>query len=658
MAEGGEAGIEGEGRREAKVAATPNPFAAALALGAAAHDPAAAAAATAFLDQQHRLTALQVTHFDQEHRLAVDAARIERALGWMKLAMQGAITLVLVGLVIGLFHLTWSAAHDHGLVLEAFVVPPDLQRSQIDGNQLAGIVADKIALIETRSDSFRADKSFSTDWGDDIKLDLPGAGVSIGELDRVMRRQLGHQTRIGGTLYHDGDALRLSLRTGDGVVEVRGDAGHLDQLAQAAAEAVFARTLPYRYSKFLEFNGRRDEALAVARASAATADDPHEQAWAWAQISNLLSARDLPACVAAGRRAIAFDPDNALAWLNASNCEHLMGHSQASLEMLIRATDLAAHGGGGLSQVGITTGAHHNRGWVAYLGGDPQGAAAIFSEKESRLYAGIAGLLAGDRSVVMVAAHDVSGSLRNAGAGSDARLVVQLYYSGNYQSPDFDRAVALDDWPAALAAADAQLAALAPAPEGPELTRYARDRFVLPHRALALASLGRIGEAWAIARALPTDCYLCLRTRAMVEARGGDTAGAARDFAAAIAANPSLRTADFEWGQALLVRHDLAGAKQHFERAIELAPRWADARKGLGDALIAERRYADAADAYAAAAERAPRWGADQLMWGRALWLAGSHEAARARFAAAATMDLSALDRRWLARLQAVTAAR
>jgi predicted RNA polymerase sigma factor len=48
---------------------------------------------------------------------------------------------------------------------------------------------------------------------------------------------------------------------------------------------------------------------------------------------------------------------------------------------------------------------------------------------------------------------------------------------------------------------------------------------------------------------------------------------------------------------------------------------------------------------YAEAAERAPRWGGLHLAWGRSLQALGRREEARAKFAEAARLDLSAADR-------------
>ena len=626
--------------------------AASLAIGQAGDDGSVAAEAAAFLREQRSLTKLQVDHFKAEHHHTIAGTRASRALEAMKIILQGALTLFVIAATILFINMIWSASHDHSLVIERFAVPPGLANSEISGEQLAGLVADKLATINATASSFRAENTFDVDWGKDINIEVPGSGVSLSDIDRLLRQRLGHQTRIGGTLYHQGAGLRLSLHTGLGAAaSVDGTASDFDALAQKAAEALSDATQPYRYSKYLEFSGRPDEALAVARRTAESQAPANERAWAWAQISNLLSAKDVPNCVRAGYRAIQLDPDNALAYLNTSNCEAFLGHDGRATGLQARSVELASHGGGGLSVVGIETGSTLNRGWGYYLTGDPGAAARIFSQPVNHVYGGLADAMPSFYANALIALHDVSGSLRVPGARHDDYLLGHLYLLNIYSAPDFARAADVGDWQAALKQNDADRAILAAKPEGPEIARYARERFLLPNGARALVELGRGTEARAIVAALPTDCYLCLRTRAWVMGRTGDMQAANRDFAGAVASNPRLPYADLEWGRLLLLQRDVVAAEAHLRRAADLAPHFADPLKYLGDAQFASKRFDAAAASYARAAELAPRWGANQLMWGKALWEDGKRDEARRKFASARALDLSASDRSWLDRI-------
>lgn len=627
----------------------PNAFAAAAALNAAGSHPEVATEAAAFLREQRELAALQVRYFDEDRLQANEGVRLRRAMDWMKLAMQIAITLVLLTATGLLVRMVWNAAHDHGLVIEGFWVPPDLATTRIDGNQLAAIIADKIAAIEAGSHSFRAEDTFNTDWGNDIKLDVPGTGFSFGELDRTLRRQLGNQTRIGGTLYHDGDGLKLSIHAGDEqVIDVAGDDKHLAALTQQAAEALVGQVQPYRYSKYLEFNNRFPEAMAVARATAENGSN-YEKAWALAQISNLLSRYDVPACLDAGRKAIRTDPSIGLAYLNSSNCESLSSHPQAMLALLSRSVELLSRNNAGLSEIGVSTG-QGNASVVAMLRNDPAKAVSVLRQQTGPVYRNTGNAVPVGMAEALAAMHDLDASRRVPDAGNDSSILTGLFVSDLYRSPQYDRAADVGDWTTAFAAAKSQLVALAGEPEGPELARYARERFVLPHIAVSLAELGRTAEAQAIVVALPADCYLCLRSKAKVAGLAGDVPAANRAFAAAVASNPEIANADLDWGRMLLAHGDMNGAAKHFRRAATLAPHWADPRKYLGDIALARKDYTGAVHAYAEASKFAPRWGANQIGWGKALWLSGDRAEARKHFASASSMGLSSADRAWLSR--------
>ena len=114
----------------------------------------------------------------------------------------------------------------------------------------------------------------------------------------------------------------------------------------------------------------------------------------------------------AGYRAIQLDPNNALAYLNTSNCEAFLGHDDRAIALQERSVQLAANGGGGLSAVGVETGSTLNRGWHFYLTGDPAAAALVFSQPVKQVYRGIASAMPSFRANSFIALHDISASRR------------------------------------------------------------------------------------------------------------------------------------------------------------------------------------------------------------------------------------------------------
>ena len=94
-----------------------------------------------------------------------------------------------------------------------------------------------------------------------------------------------------------------------------------------------------------------------------------------------------------------------------------------------------------------------------------------------------------------------------------------------------------------------------------------------------------------------------------------------------------------------LVRGDARSAASDFRRANKLAPAFADPLAYWGEALLAQGDAQGASVQFADAASRAPRWGRLHLKWGEALAKLGKADEARAKWRAAAPMDLSQADR-------------
>ena len=109
---------------------------------------------------------------------------------------------------------TWSAYEANGVVIEAFSVPPDLAAKGLTGQVIATRLQDRLAALQAATYSFRAPSSYANNWGDDIKVQIPDTGVSIGELNRYLRNWLGHETHISGEVWHTPDGIAVTARAG------------------------------------------------------------------------------------------------------------------------------------------------------------------------------------------------------------------------------------------------------------------------------------------------------------------------------------------------------------------------------------------------------------------------------------------------------------
>ena len=594
----------------------------------------------------------------EKHSRLIDAQikseRLEHGAKRMVIFFRGAIGLVALAILLAFVWMAARARADRGLVIEALSVPPDLAQRGLTGEAVAAELADKLGAIDQVAQSFRSPETMKVNWGDDIKIVIPSTGVSIGELDTFLRRQLGGQTIIGGSIFRTPTGLRLTVRAGaHGAIDQTGSDVTLDAMIQKAAEGVFEKTQPYRYSKYLEFTGRRDESMAVARRLAQTSADPKERAWAWAQVANLLIKVDTRAGIAAGYRAIHEDPTNALAYLNTSLLLSNLSHESESRPLGRKANDLGSRAAGGLSEIGVNTSRSNLANEPAETG-DFQEAMRQSDRLSGPTYAGIEEIKASTRAGMLLAMHDISGSHAVAGVLPDSWFAAHFADDSSLRAPQYAEAALMEDWPAAIARSREQLAVLATHPEGEPLAQIGRERHVLPRLAIALALNGQIAEARQIASALPRDCANCAAARAVVAGAAGDLAAAkAWTVEAERWGVPPVFSAT-HLGIVYFKAREYPPALAQAERALKVGPHYADALKLKGDALRKMGRLDEAIEAYRQAEKQAPRWGRLQIDEGVAAARMGKRDEARARFAKAQSLDLSARDKIIARRLSAM----
>ena len=86
--------------------------------------------------------------------------------------------------------MVWDAAHSKGLVIEPFSVPADMAGRGLTGQVIASQMIDKLTEMTTHESS-RAVQSYANNWGDNIKVEIPETGVSIGELHSFLQNGWG-----------------------------------------------------------------------------------------------------------------------------------------------------------------------------------------------------------------------------------------------------------------------------------------------------------------------------------------------------------------------------------------------------------------------------------------------------------------------------------
>jgi tetratricopeptide (TPR) repeat protein len=634
--------------------AEPNAAAVALALGRTGKDKTLDRKAAEFLDKQGRMLDVQMEHLHEQRALQVEhLADQSRHLRLRHFNERLTVALKLMTAVVGLVAaaavavMAWQAHEDHGVVIEAFSVPPDLAQRGLTGQAVASLVLDKLASMQARTFTARPASSYQNNWGDDIKVEIPETGVSIGELGRLLRQWLGHETRVTGEVWRTPAGLAMTARAGSAVgTSVQGTDADIDGLIGRAAEAVYAQTQPYRYAAFLTSSGRAAEGIAEFRRLSQTGSN-EERGWAYVALSAADYAHaDYESDIRNAQAGAALNPRlvQACSLVAAAEFEPTgLSHWEASLQHWRQCNALLRTAP--LPDVPTVAGARNitvlQDGNIGQLLGDYQGRLRSLTGP---------GLVEGQgssdfRPLKMLGLywlHDITGARQVAPDIDAADPRFRIF-------EHLDR----ENWPGVVAILEPIMKGAVGPPTPPTI----KDRYVRAVLARAYAKLGRAQEAEALVSGTPLDCDLCVLARGQVAATVGDWAAAARWFALLEARAPSIPFPDYEWARMLLTKGDVDAAIAKLAAAHAKGPHFADPLEAWGEALIRKGDFDGAAAKFKAADAIAPRWGRNHMMWGEALMLSGRYADARAQYETANGLDLTRSERAALDVLLARTAA-
>ena len=555
-------------------------------------------------------------------------------MGFGLRALAGVAGLLAAAILGGM---AWNASQADGLVVEAFSVPPDLAHQGMTGTAVAAAVLDQLARLNREANA-RQSLAISDGWSARSHVEIPSTGVSIDEIDQLLRRWLGHETHVTGEVSVTAAGMAIAARaSGGSTVTAGGPAGDLQALASGVAEQLLAQARPIEYANVLRNRQQVEAAISVYASVIATSESTLERADAHRNLGGLYLMQGRNAEAAAEEReAIALGGQDA--HLVLTFAEHGLGHNQvAAEESALGVADAQRNRAG--SAVRRAMGLANARMHRALLVGDYTTAEGLVAPDLVRKNNTPGGYDISSRQDHMDA---LIGLHRTGDARRELPLMLRASRTAergeSFRTPLMVKAAAADqDWPGVLevlaTGSTNPTQALMDAPSG--------DAW----RALALARLGRLPEAQALAATLPRDCYRCLRVRAEVAEAAGDRRAADGWFAEAIRQNPALPFADTDWGRVWLARGDVAGALSAAQAAHRKQPAFADPLELWGEALLAQGDAKAAAAKFAEAAKFAPRWGRLHLKWGEALAKLGKADEARAKWRAATTMDLSAADR-------------
>jgi Tfp pilus assembly protein PilF len=616
-----------------------DPAAMTMALGVASRERA-----DNFLEEQTRLVRLQAEELSHELDVRRWSLWVRHLSGLLKLTLEIGLAVVGLGIAAFIAAAIWNAAHAEGLVIEPFSVPPDLANQGITGQVVASQMLDQLTIMQNSTQSARPARSYINSWGDDLKVEIPETGVSVGEAYRFLRRWLGHETHVSGEVIRTPTGIAVTARTGGSSgATVRGAESDLDALIVRSAEQIYRITQPDRYARYLFFprpgltTPRFDEARAILDQMARDAA-PAEKRWAWTGLGVLARYQlDYRAASIAYRKAATTNTasNNGLGVVEAE-----LSHPEFALSMARDAKDQLDRGSYDVDPSFVDLVRSQNGYLIASLLGDHSTAATL----------ALAGVdLAGSRSLGgRESFHDKV--IYTLGLLHDGARMRAYWRSIGPPPTPVDNAQRMISRLRAEGALEHYQAVVA-SESNVEKTAIAvgngftfRDVFetqLRPSLALARARLGDIAGAQALIAPSPDDCYDCVRTRAQIAEAAKQPTRAGYWFAQAIKDAPSIPFAYSDWGQSLLARGKPEEAIEKFKLANQKAPHFADPLVYWGEALMAKNRSHLALAKFAEAEKYAPNWGRLHLKWGEALAYAGKRDEAAKQFARAAALDLT-----------------
>jgi tetratricopeptide (TPR) repeat protein len=635
----------------------------AAALSAALSEAGGSTEARDFLRQQRivaekqaRLLDLEIDDLERENRLRHWSLRFGNLSAVMKAGFEIALAFIFLVIAAGVAGAIWTASRDNSLVIEAFSVPPDLAARGLNGQAVAAQLQDKLAAMQDATDTARPASSYVNNWGDDIKVQIPDTGISIGEFYRALAAWLGHQTHISGEVYLSDGGISITAHPGGGTgTTVSGREGDFDALLQKAAEAIYARTQTYRYAIFVIGRRAPEERREILLRLARDGETVSERVWALNGLASLDAAgfADLYSAVAEYRKAIVIKPDFALAWSNIGEYESTLEHDEAALGANEKALPLLAANRGveitersasllvPVVQASIATDLGDFGKAIAFLHN-----AAALPDYSNTVEQSLEGAV-----IALADIHDISGARSELNALSPASDPVA---AAGRTVGGFWASFKAEDWAATLKQERIverafDTAGLTNGIDGNAFI-VIRARRIWPASAYAFAARGDFAAAHSLADRTPRDCDLCLRIRGRIDAAEQKWNRAAFWFDDAERQAPSIPFADTDWGEMLLHKGDTDGAIAKFNQANAKGPHFADALEMWGEALMQKNRSDLALAKFEEAYKYAPNWGRLHLKWGEAMFYAGRKDEARKQVGQAASLDLSQADRTSLAR--------
>jgi len=622
MAEsGGAPGILGTDSESTAESSTPeistalDPTAAALAAEVAKNNPQLAQEASAYFRKQSRLVEIQTEHLHEQRAVNLQLLKLKRFDERLRVSLRMFVILVATVVGIGAVIFIRDAITDHGLVVEAFSVPPDMSRDGLTGEVVATRFMDKLQALQAATVSDRPADSYLYNWGSDIKVEIPETGLSLSEVSKLIRDRFGHSSRIAGEVIRTPTGIALTARFGDlPPATFTGPEGDFDALAGKAAEAVYRTSQLYRFAQFLSGQNRNAEAFSVI-AGLATEGPQKERSWAYVELGmlDMYANGDLERARRHCLRGLAYA---GAITTSAEIClvgeEVWSGHDEKDFEYS-RSLEIAAHERApGTTEDFFENSKIMSTAWLDTISGDFQKSVEDWTLGEAAPdYLETAKVSSAMVATAYAMDHDPDSAkkiVRALEPNDDPSFLQPDAIAAFNALPTYWIAATSNEWPAALIDARACDSWLEMHAAENKLFAHLRLVWIQPLEALAMARSQDVGDAESLVSATPLDCYLCVRVRGQVAATKRDWPTSEHWFSEAVRQAPTLPFAFSEWGNMLLSKGDFDGAIAKFQSAHQKSPHFADALKGWGDALLGQGKAKAALKKFNEALAYAPNW--------------------------------------------------
>lgn len=585
-------------------------FAAAVAAKISGSDPEVARKTVDYLSEQTELLKAQKECLKDEHALRLAHLRSQvraentRQFGMrVRIGLHAVIALVAIGVAIGAAIMIHDAVGSRSVVIDAFDIAPNVAAQVPSGKIVAAGLLDVLTRIQAATRSRAEHRSLSSAWTNDIAIDVPETGISIGQLQRTMKARFGRDQHIDGDLAQsESGGLALTVR-GTGILPKTfiGEARHLDKLLTQAGEYAYGQSQPGLFAAYLANNDRNDEAISFSQTAYARADSS-ERPYVLNYWANAIAGKGAEGAMREAlplyREALRRKPDYWTAYNNIMYALNGLGDEEG----LVRVSEQLVQAAGGRPGRAPE---HEYQNYDRTVWDLPAERAEAIADVESHSGIGTTGSAGGAENLQIaqyeVQMHDVeAATLRLNTTPVDAK------YAPDVAQATFVRALLAEEKSDPKAAAQ-EWDTYAEAYANPSVRT--NDPHTICFAAPSYEKTGQSDKAEAALNAVGTltlvDCY---RFRGDILELRGNWPGAQAWYAKAVKLAPSIPAGYYSWGVALAKRNDLNGAAAKFQEANQKGPHWADPLKAWGDVLAKQGNIKEAIAKYDAAHKFAPNW--------------------------------------------------